>query len=579
MTATSAGESGTRRLAETADDPEPGPGRGTPAGFLRRHGRRVQALLVLALLGQMALGLVTAAREQSPTADEPVYIGAAVSYVQQHDLRLNPEHPPLAKLLAAAGLSFLDVRLDPGYRGTQWEVGARVLYGEGNDPERVLWSARLPLIVLTLLFGLVVFAFARDLFGVGGGLLALALYSFSPDVIAHGSLATNDVPLAGFLLTTVWLLWRARHRPRWYLPLAGAAFGCALATKMTALPVLPVVLLLAALPAWISARSARTSAEPAGRWVRPDRRRVLRGLGCAAAVGVIAVAVVWASYLVVDPALRYEPVARFDAGPKRYLAGLLPFPEPYRDGLLVQLRFEGREFNGYLFGERYHGGRWYYLPAALLVKTPLGMTALWLGSVVALLSIRRLRPIALYLLLPLAILLPAAMTGSRSFGSRYAIWLPIFLAVAVAAILAYRRRWVLPAVLALVAFVAVSSLRTFPYYLPYSNEAFGGPANTYRHLNDSNVDWGQDLGRLGDYLAERGLSQERVWLVHKQRANAGHWGINAADPTGVPPEQVHGLLAISLVRLVARPGGYAALIRGQQPIATIGHTLRLYRIP
>ncbi len=46
---------------------------------------------------------------------------------------------------------------------------------------------------------------------------------------------------------------------------------------------------------------------------------------------------------------------------------------------------------------------------------------------------------------------------------------------------------------ALAVFVAVSSLRTFPFYLPYSNEAFGGPERTRYRLHDSNVDWGQDL--------------------------------------------------------------------------------------
>ncbi len=88
-----------------------------------------------------------------------------------------------------------------------------------------MFFGRLPMIVLTLLFGLVVFAFARDLTGTAGGLLALALYTFMPDVIANGALATLDVPAAGFLLTAVWLLWRARTRPRLYLPLAGLATG------------------------------------------------------------------------------------------------------------------------------------------------------------------------------------------------------------------------------------------------------------------------------------------------------------------------------------------------------------------
>ncbi|MEE6261961.1 ArnT family glycosyltransferase [Plantactinospora sonchi] len=566
-------------------------------GTIRRHRRWLQAALVIALFGQLAVGLVTAAREQSPTVDEPVYLGAAVSYLQHHDLRLNPEHPPLAKLIVGTGLAFADVRLDPAYQGSQWEVGHQVLYGPGNDADRVLWLGRLPMIVLTLLFGLVVLGFGRDLFGTWGGVLALALYALSPDVIAHGSLATNDVPLAGFLLTTVWLLWRARRRPRRYLPLAGLAFGCALATKMTALPLFPVVLLLAAVAAWTAARP--TTGTPAdatgtpgdgpdsdgpdnggpGRWSWWDRRRIRPGLGYALGVGLIALATVWLSYLVIDPTLDYRSVAIFDPGVKKLAVSLLPLPEPYRDGMLLQLGYESRSFSGYLFGERFQGNLWYYLPVAVLIKTPLGMIVLWLGAVAALLAVRRLRPVALYLLLPLGILLPIAMTGARSFGSRYVIWLPVLLAVAAPAVLALRRRWVVPVALLLVASVAVSSLRTYPYYLPYANEAFGGPANSYRLLNDSNVDWGQDLRRLGVHLRENRLADEPVWLIYKGRGEPGYYGIRAADPLAVPPEQVHGLLAISAMRLSASRDGFAELVRGQPPIARIGHTIWLYRIP
>jgi hypothetical protein len=97
-------------------------------------------------------------------------------------------------------------------------LGNDVFYQEGNN-ERSMFLARLPMLILTMLFGLVVFAFARDLVGPAGGLVALTLYAFSPDVIAHGSLAGVGMPVAGFLLTMLWLLWRGRRRPYVYLPL------------------------------------------------------------------------------------------------------------------------------------------------------------------------------------------------------------------------------------------------------------------------------------------------------------------------------------------------------------------------
>ena len=116
------------------------------------------------LLAQMAVAMVTTAVQQTPTIDEPVYAGAAVVQWQQHSLRYNVEHPPLGKTLIGAGLAFAEPRLDPGFVGDQTALGRHLLYESGNDPGRLMLFARLPMIVLTLAFGVVVLLFARDLF-------------------------------------------------------------------------------------------------------------------------------------------------------------------------------------------------------------------------------------------------------------------------------------------------------------------------------------------------------------------------------------------------------------------------------
>lgn len=531
-----------------------------------RHRRWVFALVVVVLLTQMAIAMVTAAVEQTPTIDEPVYVGTAVVYLDQHSLRYNPEHPPLGKLIIAAGLAFADVRLDPAFVGDQSALGRHVLFESGNDPGRLLLLARLPVIVLTLLFGLVVLAFARDLFGPVGGLAALALYAFSPDVIAHGSLATLDVPMAGFLLTSVWLVWRARRRPFLYLPLAGLALGAALATKMSALAAVPVLLLLVVLSVWHARRTHGPGA-------------IRLGAVAAAFVALIAVAVVWISYYAVDPWLFWEPP--WSLPPATGLGGLvdwLPFPEPYRYGMHLQFSIEDQVWSSFLLGRHYVGSLWYYLPAALLIKTPLGLLALGLAGAVVLVSVPRLRAAALYVLVPAAVLLGAAMTGNRDLGVRYAVFVPMFLAVAAAGLVALRRRWAHVAVAVLVAFAAVSSLRTFPYYLPYSNEAFGGPAKTHLRLHDSNVDWGQDLGRLADYLRQRHPG-ERIWLVYKGSGVPSYYGIDAHDPLIQPPNQVRGLLVMSDSAIAKADDRLKALINGSTAIDEVGHSITIYRRP
>ncbi|MFF4056371.1 ArnT family glycosyltransferase [Streptomyces sp. NPDC001668] len=535
-----------------------------------RHPRPVRRwlvpLLVVVLLAQMAAVMITTAVQQTPTIDEPVYVATAAEYLHGQGIRYNPEHPPLGKLVVAAGVAIADPHVDTAFDGPQIDLGPHLLYESGNDPWRLMFWARLPVIVLTLLFGLVVFAFARELAGRTAGLAALALYAFSPDVVAHGSLATLDVPMAGFLLTSVWLLWRARARPRLYVPLAGLALGAALATKMSALPAVPVLLGLAALSVWTACRGDET------------RRRLVQVLAGTAVLTLAAVAVVWASYLVVDPRLRWtsqDPVPVVH-GLRGTLADLLPFPQAYADGMRLQFRFENHPWEGFLFGRLYTGHLWYYLPAALLVKTPLGLLALWAAGAVALVAVRRLRPAAPYLLVPAGVLLASAMTGSRDFGTRYALFLPMFLTVAAGCVLAVRRRWATVATAVLVLFVAVSSVRTYPYYLPYSNEAFGGPDRTHLRLHDSNVDWGQDLGRLADRLRER-YPHERIWLVYKGSGVPSAYGIEASDPREVPADEVRGLLVVSDSSVAKAKGRLAKLIDSSRPVDEVGHSITIYR--
>jgi hypothetical protein len=320
---------------------------------------------------------------------------------------------------------------------------------------------------------------------------------------------------------------------------------------MSALPAVPVIMVLVV-------------------WgLRP---RWWRGVLAALGVALIAVVVVWLSYLAVDPRLRWvSPVGLPDIGGLRgVLVGLLPFPEPFRDGMRIQLGFEDETFNGFLFGHFYRGSLWYYLPAALLVKTPLGMLALWIAGAC------RLRASAPYVLAVPAVLFAVAMQGSRDFGVRYVIFVPMFLAVAAGAVVLWRRRWVGLVATALVLFVVVSSVRTFPYYLPYSNEAFGGPAKTYLRLHDANVDWGQDLGRLADRLRER-YPDEKVWLVYKGSGIPSAYGIHAADPRQVPPAQVRGLLVVSDDSIDQANAQLKALIASSVPIDTVGHSITVFR--
>src|SRR5215510_13087591 len=130
----------------------------------------VLAVLLLALMAVLSGG---AALRESVTVDEVSHIGAGVSYLQRLDLRMNFEHPPLPKVLAAIPLVIRGVRADyqhiswtfsenffPSYLG-QWVFGEWLLE-RWNDPTATLKWARLPMLLLTLLLGLVIYLFARE---------------------------------------------------------------------------------------------------------------------------------------------------------------------------------------------------------------------------------------------------------------------------------------------------------------------------------------------------------------------------------------------------------------------------------
>jgi cell division protein FtsW (lipid II flippase) len=204
------------------------------------------------------------------------------------------------------------------------------------------------------------------------------------------------------------------------------------------------------------------------------------------------------------------------------------------------------------------------------------MLALWMAGSAAMIAVPRLRPAAPYVLVPTAVLLAVALTGSRDYGTRYAIVVPIFLAVAAAAVVTLRWRWAPVVAGVLVLLVAVSSVRTFPYYLPYSNEAFGGPSRTHRNLHDSNVDWGQDLGRLADRLRER-YPGEKVWLLYKGSGVPSYYGIEASDPLRVPASEVRGLLVVSDSRIAKADPRLAALLDSSEPIDEVGRSITIFR--
>src|SRR5262245_8576724 len=259
---------------------------------------------------------------KTPTYDEPVHIGAGLSYVRTRDFKVNLQHPPLLKELAAFPLVLIGVRwpvpaeawaalTTPAPPEAQWQLGNAVLFA--NDPARVLFWSRLPLILLTALLGWTLWAWGRAMLGPPAGLGALFLFAFDPGLLAHGALVTTDVGCATLSTLCLFALWRyLRARTPARLLACGVALGAALAAKFSSVLLLPLiaVLLLLAVRAPAASADGATSADAMPAGAAPDDRdlgRRMMGAGAALlAMIVVAVMVVAVTYLGRSPWLYVE---------------------------------------------------------------------------------------------------------------------------------------------------------------------------------------------------------------------------------------------------------------------------------
>jgi hypothetical protein len=220
-----------------------------------RKGGVLAAILLLAL---MALLSFSAALGESPTFDEIAHIGAGLSYIQKFDLRMNPEHPPLPKVLSGFALRLRGTHADysgpawtyskeffPAFLG-QWSFGESVI-GRWNNSATTLAWARFPMLLLTLALGWVIFIYAAYLGGIWGGLLCLAVYVSTPVFLVFGPLVLTDIPIALFSVLTLWAfgnLWRDPERASIWI--FAASLAGAFLSKFSA-PILVFAILVSGL--------------------------------------------------------------------------------------------------------------------------------------------------------------------------------------------------------------------------------------------------------------------------------------------------------------------------------------------
>jgi hypothetical protein len=510
---------------------------------------------IAAALGLAAAFLavaLSASRHSSLTWDEPSFLSAGYAYLTRGEFRFNPSHPPLAQDLVAAPLLALDLHVPRQpfefWAGTGNAVvafGRELVFGSGNDPLRIAASARWPVLLVgaALVFG--VWAVGRRKFGDGAALVGAAVAAFSPDLLAHSGLATEDLVCAAMMFAAVATFDRAVHRRRrrdWVR--CGVVTGLALSAKYTSLLLGPAYLLIFA-------------------WERRLGRRAAAVRDGAVGFGWIALV----AALVVGASYNFT----FD-----YAAYVRGFRSLYGDLAAT--------YHHYLLGAISTSPFPHYHVVAFLLKTPLPILALIGWGLARGLADARRRDVVVPLLVPAVIVFTASFFDRANFGVRRVLpAYPFLFTIASASVAGKSGRLARGAALALLAWCAVETARIHPHELSYFHELAGGPARGPYLLEDSNLDWGQDLPALAAWQRTHPEAQP-LRLSYFGTAEPGAYGVHAIamqrDEIARPQPGWYAVSAHRLVwfRKLALLGDDATdWLTAYEPVDRAGWSIWIYR--
>jgi len=511
----------------------------------------------------------------SPTVDEPLHIVRGYAFAARGEDRLRLRGPVLSNALSGAALMLEpDLKLPPADDPIWLErdgtgLPETFMWANTAPPLRMIFLARLPMLFASLLLGALIFRWAAQRSGPLAALGALALYAFCPNILAHARVATTDVITTLTFFAAAYAFTEALRLKRWtwWVP-SGLMLGLALASKFSAVILLPVMALQVVVALW-QTRSIRRA------WRMP--------IGLLFATLSIAAVTLWGVY-------------RFKIGPLDNSNLIVPAPSYWGEWLALN-EYLAAPLPAYLLGQVSTHGWWYYYPVTVVLKTPLPVLILLVAAVV-LMIVKRSWWRNLPMWLPPALLLLTLLVSPHDLGYRYLLPILPFIFVACADVFAAarRRRWTMMVAVLLIGWQIIGTLRIYPYYFAFFNEAAGGPERGRYLLSDSNLDWGQDLVGLKDYVEQQritdlnlsyfGNTPPQVYGLHTYALppvrsamhEQGAWWLHRFYPLDPAP----GTYAISVANLMGglwnNQSDYA-YFRERVPDAIIGHTIYVYTVP
>lgn len=486
----------------------------------------ITAALLLALMAVLAGG---AALRESVTVDEVAHIGAGVSYLQKLDLRMNEEHPPLAKIWAAIPLVIRGTRAD--YSHISWTFSERSFFGayvgqwifgawmlnHWNLPATTVAWARFPMLVLTLALGWSLFVIGFRLGGNWGGLLCLAVYVSSPVFLAFGPLVHTDIPVTLFTLLSLWAfaeLWREPdHRKSLRF---GMCLAAAILSKFTAGILFLAFGVFALTTRWWPVMGQPGNQADKRIWRRIRWRATYRGI-------VWASAFVYAFYFIFSIRQTTDILDFLGRGAVMIPIRRLLMPVwLFLRGLFMVIITASRPT--FILGRSYPHGVWFYYPIVFLLKSALAFLLLLLLAVIVAFYRKRIaaagdvipeqfrvhwRVVWVSLIVFTAVCMLSRLDISIRHFAVPVAFIIVLLAPLPRMLNGLRGPFPLAgkaAIIILAASCLFTAIRTYPFYFPFINSLSLGHPN-YALLNDSNVDWNQSIPEVRKFVTQRSLQR------------------------------------------------------------------------
>lgn len=500
-------------------------------------------LIIIVILGFMAIVSVLNAEKDALIYDEDAHIPAGYSYLTQHDMRLNPEHPPLLKDLSALPLLFIrpnfDITQDFWTRdnadASQWNAGKNFLFASGNDPDSIIFLSRLPIILLSLILGFFIFKWTHELAGITAGLFALTLYAFDPNILGHNHFVTTDLGIAAFITFALYYFLRFIKEPTGKnILLAGLFLGLVQLAKFSSVLLFPVFGLLIAIYPLVKLHREKSKLKVLASYV-------WKGL----AVFALSAVVVWIGYYansyampqeklveIMDHYMKPDDPRALTIRTREAILAINNYPAlaPLADYVFGVARVFQRVGGGnvtYFMGEISNKGFLAYFPVVFLIKEPLPTLfflffaiSIGLSGIIRsiftetkrifpnLVRYLRVNVAEVSMLAFISIYALTSITGRLNIGLRHLFpifpFMYILVATGIFRFIKTRhnqsKRTLYLATTLLTVLLIAETVSAYPAYMSYFNGLAGGPKNGYRLVTDSNADWGQDLKRLEIFL-------------------------------------------------------------------------------